>query len=40
MDLPMISKLKELALENSRLKKIYADERLKSEILKEVLEKK
>ncbi len=40
MDLPMITKLKELELENSRLKKMYADERLKSEILREVLEKK
>jgi putative transposase len=40
MDLPMINKLKELELENSRLKKMYADERLKSEILREVLEKK
>ena len=40
MDLPMIRKLKELELENSRLKKMYADERLKSEILREVLEKK
>lgn len=40
MDLPMITKLKELEHENSRLKKMYADERLKSEILREVLEKK
>ena len=40
MDLPMITKLKELEQENSRLKKMYAEERLKSEILKEVLEKK
>jgi putative transposase len=35
---PMMSRLKELEAENSRLKK-YAEERLKAEILKEVLEK-
>jgi putative transposase len=40
MDLPMISKLKELELENSRLKKMYAEERLTAEILREVLGKK
>ena len=40
MDLPMMSRLKELEAENSRLKKMYAEERLKSEILKEVLGKK
>jgi len=40
MDLPMISKLKELEAENIRLKKMYAEERLKADILKEVLEKK
>lgn len=40
IDLPMITKLKELELENSRLKKMYADERLKAEILREVLGKK
>lgn len=40
MDLPMITKLKELEAENTRLKKMYADERLKAEILREVLGKK
>ena len=40
MDVPMMSRLKELEAENSRLKKMYAEERLKAEILKEVLEKK
>lgn len=40
MDLPMIAKLKELELENARLKKMYAEERLRADILKEVLEKK
>jgi putative transposase len=40
MDLSMMSRLKELEAENARLKKMYADERLKSEILKEAIEKK
>lgn len=40
MDLPMITRLKELEAENVRLKKMYAEERLKADILKEVLEKK
>lgn len=40
MDLPMMTRLKEFEQENSRLKKMYADERLKADILKEVLEKK
>lgn len=40
MDLPMMSRLKELEAENARLKKMYADERLKAEILKEAIEKK
>ena len=35
MDLPMISKLKELELENARLKKMYTEERLRADILKE-----
>jgi len=40
MDTAMISRLKELELENARLKKMYAEERLKAEILKEAIEKK
>lgn len=40
MDVSMMSRLKELEAENSRLKKMYADERIKAEILKEALEKK
>ena len=40
MELPMMTRLKELEAENSRLKKMYAEERLKAEILREVLEKK
>ena len=40
MDVSMMSRLKELESENSRLKKMYAEERLKAEILKEAIEKK
>lgn len=40
MDVSMISRLKELEAENSRLKKMYAEERLKAEILNEALTKK
>ena len=40
MDVSMMSRLKELEAENSRLKKMYAEERLKAEILKEAIEKK
>ena len=40
MDTSMISRMKELEAENARLKKMYADERLKAEILKEAIEKK
>ena len=40
MDPSMMSRLKELEAENIRLKKMYADERLKAEILKEAIEKK
>jgi putative transposase len=40
MDLPMMTRLKELEAENTRLKKMYAEERLKAEILKEAIEKK
>lgn len=36
----MITKLKELESENARLKKMYAEERLRADILKEVLKKK
>ncbi len=39
MDLPMITKLKELELENDQLKKLYAEERLRADILKAVLKK-
>lgn len=40
MDTPMISRMKALELENARLKKMYAEERLKAEILKEAMAKK
>ena len=40
MDASMMSRLKELEGENTRLKKMYAEERLKAEILKEAIEKK
>ena len=40
MDTSMISRLKELEAENSRLKKMYADERLKAMIVQEALTKK
>ena len=40
MDASMIARLKELEEENRQLKKMYAEERLKSELRKEALEKK
>ena len=40
MDTSMIARLKELEAENSRLKKMYADERLKAMIVQEALTKK
>ena len=40
MDVSMIARLKELEAENIRLKKMYAEERLKAEILQESITKK
>ena len=40
MDASMMKELRELKQENQRLKRMYAEERLKSEILKEAIEKK
>jgi putative transposase len=40
MDVPMMSRMKELEDENRRLKKMYAEERLKAEIVQEALQKK
>ena len=38
MDISMIKRLKELEEENRRLKKMYAEERIQSEIRQEALE--
>ena len=40
MDTSMISRMKELELENAWLKELYAEERLKAEILKEAMAKR
>ncbi len=40
MDASLMARLKELEDENRRLKKMYAEERLKSELRQEALEKK
>lgn len=40
MDTSMMKRLKELEDENRRLKKMYAEEKLMSEVRKEALEKK
>lgn len=40
MDASMMARLKELEEENRRLKKMYAEERLKAEIVQEALQKK
>jgi len=40
MDLSLMKRLKELESENSRLKKMYAEERLKAELAREIIEKK
>jgi putative transposase len=40
MDAPLMKRLRELEQENRRLKKMYAEERLKAEIVQEALEKK
>ena len=40
MDASMMTKLKELEDENRRLKKMYGEERLKSEIIQEAMAKK
>lgn len=39
LDVSMMARMKELEAENARLKKMYAEERLKADILKEVLGK-
>jgi len=40
MDASMVKRLKELEEENRRLKKMYAEEKLISEVRKEAIEKK
>jgi len=40
MDASMMSRLKELEAENSRLKRMYAEEKLAGDILKDALKKK
>ena len=40
MDASLMTRMKELEEENRRLKKMYAEERLKAEIVQEALQKK
>jgi len=40
MDASLMARLKELEEENRRLKKMYAEERLKAEVISEALQKK
>ncbi|EFH74841.1 conserved hypothetical protein, partial [Vibrio cholerae RC385] len=40
MDASLMARLKELEAENARLKKMYAEERLKAEIIQEAMTKK
>jgi putative transposase len=40
MDASLMKRMKELEAENARLKKMYAEERIKAEIRKEALERK
>ena len=40
MDASLMARLKELEAENRRLKKMYAEERLKAEIIQEAMAKK
>lgn len=40
MDVPMMSRVKELEEENRRLKKMYAEVQMRAEIMKEALAKK
>ncbi len=40
LDVPMMSRIKELEEENRRLKKMYAEVQMRAEIMKEALTKK
>ena len=39
MDAALMTRMKELETENARLKKMYAEERFKAEVVREALEK-
>ncbi|MGF7188997.1 putative transposase [Robbsia andropogonis] len=39
MDMALMTRMKELEAENARLKNMYAEERLKAEVVREALEK-
>jgi len=40
MDISLMARMKELEAENSRLRKMYVEEKIKAEIVAEALEKK
>ena len=40
MDASLMTKMKELEAENSRLKKMYADVQLQNDVIREAMEKK
>ncbi len=40
MDASLMKRMKELEVENQRLKKMYAEEKLKAEVAREAIEKK
>jgi putative transposase len=40
MDAALMTRMKELEVENARLKRMYAEEKLKAEVVREALEKK
>jgi len=40
MDISLLARMKELEAENSRLRKMYVEEKIKAEIVAEALEKK
>lgn len=40
MDASLMARLKELEAENARLKKMYAEERLKADVIQEAMAKK
>ena len=40
MDAALMKRMKELEVENARLKRMYAEEKLKAEIAREAIEKK